>query len=768
MAVYKWIRLLPSHTFVGSTALLTAVLLSASSLLLPMPVYGALDLPEIQLSPGEDAPHLGSFIRYTKGYQGEISLADFEQNLGRFEQISGRSIQFGRAASDIVILLKVKNVGVQPGNWVFSTDRGSAVMLRIYHLTPERTELRFDSDDLPQAKATLRTYLHYADAFSLQPNEVRIIAVHSSVEDSAYFPLVLQDRDNFFASSNFTMMLAAGCMAAIFALLILNLFFYLSTGKREFVWLVAAEFFLATVVMYLVGFLSTYFFYDRPMWGLVFGDITKYGYVACMAQFARVFVGTQGKLPKTDFFLRALIWFSVGMILVQLFSYFIPTPTRIVLHSINYLLVAASAIYFTYLGIYATRNLGSENWPLVIAWGSVSIFAVYAACAYSGAIPNLPMSFYAIGPVAVVEAAFATLALGLNISKSQREHQATKELYTASLREKLVISEAAQAIAEERSAALATVLDQSALLHASGHDSQQVLLALNSALEAVQNADDSLKARDLTGILESSTSYLNNIVASTLSGARIGNVSTESLALSTLSAVDLIRPLEMMYRQLFQRKGLTFECRVDPQVVLVTDRALLTRAISNLLANSHKFTEQGGVKLSVTAHAENVNITIHDTGRGLSQAVADRLNQGTALRVREHNDAPGSGSGFRYAQKIIAQLNGNLQISPNQLGARVTITLHGFSASTPTSISDLANALPDCQLLDWDSSNTIEQRERQPNGTYTIAITYDDSAATRSKLASSTDLILYKPVCRELIDVVRSLRQHANSAVEQT
>lgn len=762
-AVYKWRRFLPSHNFVGYLALLIAALVSVFGCASLSHASAALELPEVELSPGEDAPHLGSFIRYTKNYAGDISLTDLSRDLNNFSQIQGRSIQFGRAASDIVILLKVRNIGTETGNWVFSTDRGSAVMLRIYHLTQGEAELRFDSDNLSQAKDTLRTYLHYADAFSLQPNETRIIAVHSSVEDSAYFPLVLQDRDNFFASSNFTMMLAAGCMAAIFALLILNLFFYLSTGKREFVWLVAAEFFLATVVMYLVGFLSTYFFYDRPMWGLVFGDITKYGYVACMAQFARVFVDTRLKLPKTDFFLRALIWFSVVMILVQLFSYYIPTSTRIILHSINYLIVAASAMYFTYLGIYATRNLGFENWPLVIAWGSVSLFAVYAACAYSGAIPNLPMSFYAIGPVAVVEAAFATLALGLNISKSQREHRATKELYTASLKEKLAISEAAQALAEERSAALATVLDQSALLHASGHDSQQVLLALNSALEAVQNADDSLKARDLTGILESSASYLNNIVASTLSGARIGNVSTEILALSTITATDLIRPLEMMYRQLFQRKGLRFECEIDDPIFLVTDRALLTRAISNLLANSHKFTDQGGVKLKVVAREDKIAITVEDTGRGLSQALADQLNQGAQARVRENIDTPGSGSGFRYAQKVISQLNGQLQIFPNQTGALVSIELNRVGASTPCSLDYLAASLPECRIIDWDSSTEMTSYETG----YTVLLTYDDSAATRAKLATYADLILYKPVCMELTEIVNGLRLRIDSATDK-
>jgi len=316
----------------------------------------ALTIPTVELSPGQDAPHLAKYVRYVKEYESGISYSEFVKNQQRLERVGGASIQFGRASPNILILLKVKNAGEERGNWVFSTDRGSATTLQIYHVKPEMNTLRFDSDNFTEAKEALWTYQHYADKFSLLPNEELIIAVHSSVEDSSYFPLVVQDEDSFFQHSSFTMMIAAGCTAAIFALLLLNLFFYMSTGRPEFVWLVAAEFFLATVVMYLVGFLSTYIFYDRPMWGLIFGDVTKYGYVACMAQFARVFVNTKENLAKTDIFLRGLIIFSVLMMIVQLFSYFIPVQTRISLHGINYLIVAASAFYFTYIGIYATRT----------------------------------------------------------------------------------------------------------------------------------------------------------------------------------------------------------------------------------------------------------------------------------------------------------------------------------------------------------------------------------------------------------------------------
>jgi signal transduction histidine kinase len=720
----------------------------------------AFELPTVELKPGENAPHLAPYIRYAKEFDGEISHQSLVRNHAEFDGIEGGSIQFGSASSNIVILTKVKNVGNTDGHWVFSTDRGSATTLQIYHVSPKHLTLRFDSDDYSAARETLLTYQHYADPLSLAPQQELIIVVRSSVEDSAYFPLVLQDRDHFIQSSNLTMMLAAGCTAAILALLLLNFFFYLSTGRSEFVWLVAAEFFLATVVMYLVGFLSTYVFFDKPMWGLIFGDVTKYGYVACMSQFARVFVNTAKNLPKTDIFLKGLIFFSLLMVVVQLFSNFIPVQIRISLHGVNYLIVAASSLYFTYIGIYATRKVGWENWPLIVAWGSLAAFAIYAACAFSGVIPNMPMSFYAIAPVAVIEAAFATLALGLNMRKAEIEHNATKQKYLEGLQEKLASSEASQRLAEEKSAALATVVDQSALLHASGHDSQQVLLALNSVLDVVQSTDDSLTNDDIATVLQSSASYLDKIVASTLSGARMGNVNIQLLGLSVVSASDILQPLEMMYRQLFVRKGLQFSVELPSDIKLITDRALLTRALSNFLSNSHKFTERGGVTVSVTSDQQYAYFNVDDTGCGLPELMVEQLNNQSDGRVRKSLQADGTGSGFRYAQKVISNMNGSVQIEQASGRTRVIAKLPLTQVLTPCSLSELQAISPTAQLLDWDcmqepketNQKTDDQSEHEAN--MRVVTTYDESTSTRQALGTKCALILYKPLYLEYANYI--------------
>ncbi|MEM1152635.1 MAG: sensor histidine kinase [Pseudomonadota bacterium] len=722
-----------------------------AAFLFSMPAL-SFDLPTVQLEPGKSAPPLVEYVRYTKNYFDTIDYETIRRRAGELESVEGTSIQFGRAASGILFLLKLENVGSKPGRWIFSTDRGSAVMLKIYSISEEATSLRFDSDDFASAKEVLHTYLHYADIVELEPGEERIIAVYSHVEDSAYFPLVLQTEEEFFKDSHLSLILSAGSSAAFLALIVLNLFFYTATGRSEFVWLVIAEFFLLMVILYMVGFLSTYVFYDRPHWGLVFGDVTKYGFVISMLEFSRRYVGTRKLLPTIDLIFRGLISVSVVMIVVQFCSHWLTAETRITLHAINYLIVALSAFILPVVGVYATLRIGWENWPLIVSWLSLALFALYAAVAFSGVVPNLTISLYWIAPVGLIEAGFATLALGLNLRKTQRESMAAKELYAKNLREKLAISEQAARLANEKAAAQDTINDQSGLLHASGHDSKQVLMALNVAAQTLKSDQGKLSIDEVADLLESSTRYLDQIVSSTLTGSRIASSSYDFVALSYTTLADVIKPLEMLYRPLFSKKGLSFSLDMQNTTCLVTDRAMLARAVSNILSNSLKFTDRGIISLKSRALDDTILIEIADTGIGIASELLDKLNCEGDARLKANDLMDGTGSGFRFCKYIIETLRGSIVIAGTVgKGTTVTICLPLCSTEKPCDLSQLQARLPHVLLVDWDQKSD-EGKDRWADDASSIpqiGVTYDDSSITRQRLKDGFALVIYKPLYLE-------------------
>src|SRR3546814_14314540 len=135
-----------------------------------------------------------------------------------------------------------------------------------------------------------------------------------------------------------------------------------------------------------------------------------------------------------------------------------------------------------------------------------------------------------------------TLALGLNLKKIRADKLAADTNYARALAERLTISENAARLAGEKALALATVNSQNALLHASGHDSKQVIVALNSAAGVLRQSEDSVH-RELGRMLESSASYLGGIVSTTISGANMAGSESGFLVLGSFAAHAPTEPL---------------------------------------------------------------------------------------------------------------------------------------------------------------------------------------------------------------------------------
>src|SRR3546814_8014024 len=93
-------------------------------------------------------------------------------------------------------------------------------------------------------------------------------------------------------------------------------------------------------------------------------------------------------------------------------------------------------------------------------------------------------------------------------------------------------------------------------------------------------------------MLESSASYLGGIVSTTISGANMAGSESGFLVLGSFAADALTEPLLMMFKTPFADKRLTLEARIEGDVVLVSDKPLLMRALANLLSHSYKYSDR--------------------------------------------------------------------------------------------------------------------------------------------------------------------------------
>ncbi len=124
-------------------------------------------------------------------------------------------------------------------------------------------------------------------------------------------------------------------------------------------------------------------------------------------------------------------------------------------------------------------------------------------------------------------------------------------------------------------------------------------------------------------------------------------------------------------------KGIDIAADVDkalPAVVMV-DGARLRQVLINLVGNGVKFTETGGVTLSVKVAEEPgesciaLTFSVSDSGPGIEPEDAERLfgefEQSDSALTRRHG---GAGLGLAISRRIVRQMGGDLTVAPGTSG----------------------------------------------------------------------------------------------------
>lgn len=136
--------------------------------------------------------------------------------------------------------------------------------------------------------------------------------------------------------------------------------------------------------------------------------------------------------------------------------------------------------------------------------------------------------------------------------------------------------------------------------------------------------------------------------------------------------LPILRDIYSEYLPLAQMKGLRLRMSLPKgRVLVVGDSELLRLALANFVGNAVKFTEKGGVSVSVEVVPKAAVIRVSDTGIGISQKDMHRLFQ---KFFKANADAPGSGVGLALSEGIINKHRGKISVK-SELGAGTTFEI---------------------------------------------------------------------------------------------
>ena len=228
--------------------------------------------------------------------------------------------------------------------------------------------------------------------------------------------------------------------------------------------------------------------------------------------------------------------------------------------------------------------------------------------------------------------------------------------------------------------------------------SHELRTPLNSILVLGQqlsdNPDKTLTAKqvEFARTIHGAGTDLLNLITDILDLSKIesGTVSVEAEEVFFTSLLDTV---ERPFRHEAESRRLAFEVKSDPHLPrsLVTDAKRLQQVLKNLLSNAFKFTEQGGVSLSVTAatsgwsqdhpilgkSAPVVAFEVADTGVGIpgdkQRIIFEAFQQADASTSRKYG---GTGLGLAISRELASLLGGEIRLrsAPGQ-GSAFTLFL---------------------------------------------------------------------------------------------
>ena len=240
------------------------------------------------------------------------------------------------------------------------------------------------------------------------------------------------------------------------------------------------------------------------------------------------------------------------------------------------------------------------------------------------------------------------------------------------------------------------ILARDSLLANTSHEIRTPLYGIIGSAELLRLRLSALEdVRDTEAILRSAE-HLLQLINDLLDFSRI-NAGKLDLAEQPFSIADEVRAAITAVQPIAEHRKLRMEFHneLSPREQRRGDALRVRQIVLNLISNAVKFTEHGGVTITLAAISDaRVRLTVVDTGVGIATE-----DQGRIFRPFEQADGSasrrfqGSGLGLAVVNRLVALMDGSISLeSAIGKGTRVTIEL-GLARSDDAAAATTASMI---------------------------------------------------------------------------
>jgi len=180
----------------------------------------------------------------------------------------------------------------------------------------------------------------------------------------------------------------------------------------------------------------------------------------------------------------------------------------------------------------------------------------------------------------------------------------------------------------------------------------------------------------------------------------------------------------------YDNKPIDFNLQVDENIpiTLFGDELRIKQILNNLLSNAFKYTEKGGVSLSVAAedfqNRDNPQVTlvfrVADTGQGMTEEQVNKLfDEYTRFNMEVNRTTEGTGLGMSITKQLVHMMNGEISVeSEPGKGSVFTVRLPQLIIGSGVLGKELAESVNQFNDGKASKTNKVPQfvREYMPYG----------------------------------------------------
>lgn len=301
------------------------------------------------------------------------------------------------------------------------------------------------------------------------------------------------------------------------------------------------------------------------------------------------------------------------------------------------------------------------------------------------------------------------------------------------------------------------------------HELRTPLSLIISPLDEFMNEHAEYKSGVLS-IVRKNADYLLDLVNQLLDFRKL-DAGAESTHFRHDDLLILVNEIFHSYDPLAKQSGIDYEFRCDePELFVDFDYDKVRKSVNNILSNAFKFTPpKGSIRFTVEKQANDVCMTISDTGCGIPDEFKDKIFNRFYQMDNQNQNVGGSGIGLHIVSEYVRLHGGTVTVEDNvPTGSVFKLTLplkqQHVEKTVEEKISDLAveadESKPYTILLVDDNYDMVDFLKQSLSIQYGMQTAHNGKEALAIMENTDVDLIVSDVMMPEMdgIELIRAVK----------